>query len=913
MTETMGSALGVAVRRRVRDEDVPGPLRREVRLLGEVLGQVLREDGGEGLYRDVERLRQATITLRSERSPELLRGVVDLVAGFDDDRSLEVARAFTLYFQLINLAEEHQRIRVLAERGRADERVHDSIAAAVADVDAREGRPVLSELLGRLRITPVLTAHPTEARRRALFDGLQRVAAQLERRDDTALTRTAEADVQRRLLEEISILWRTAQLRDQRPTPLDEVRRVLAVFDDTLFRVVPEVYRELDRALGPNDAGSRPPAFPAFLRLGSWVGGDRDGNPTVTAAVTRQSLAIAAQHVLLGLEAATRRIGRALTAATATTPPSPELVALLGRYEAAFPDEARALENRAYDEPHRRVLGLAAERLVATRLDGPERYPDPAAFLDDLDVVQRSLAAAGAPRLAYGELQHLRWQAETFGFHLASLEVRQHSEVHAAVLDELAPGTAGDAAALQRLADDGWPASTPAPGARSEQATEVLETFRAMAEGQRRFGPDACHRYVVSFSRTAADIAAVRALGRLAVGDDGWPGFALHVVPLFETRADLAAAASVLDEVLALPGEQARLDADDRHIEVMLGYSDSSKDAGFLAANLELYETQRALTAWAHAADVRLELFHGRGGALGRGGGPTNRAVRGQAPGSVAGRFKLTEQGEVIFARYRTIPLARRHLEQVANAVVVSSTPAAEQPDVDGYVRFAPTARVLATTSERAYRDLVEGDGFAAFFNQVTPVSEIGQLALGSRPSRRAAGTDLASLRAIPWQFAWTQSRCNLPGWYGLGAGLESVGATPEGLEELRAMYRSWPCFSSLLENAEMSLKKADALIGGLYLDLGGQPELTERIREEFDRTRRMVLAVTGRDRLLGSTVLRRAVELRNPYVDALSFLQVRYLAELRAGIEDEGRAAAVGEIVALTVNGVAAGLQNTG
>lgn len=911
MTETVGAALGVAVRRRVRDEDVPGPLRREVRLLGEVLGQVLREDGGDGLYSDVERLRQGTITLRAERSPEVLDAVVAFVAALPDDRSLEVARAFTLYFQLINLAEEHHRIRVLAERGRTDERVADSIAAAVADVDAREGRPVLSELLARTRISLVLTAHPTEARRRALFDGLQRVAAQLERLDDPALTRTGEADVRRRLLEETSILWRTAQLSDRRPTPLDEVRRVLAVFDDTLFRVVPEVYRELDRALGPADVGARPPAFPAFLRLGTWVGGDRDGNPTVTAAVTRQALAIAAQHVLLGLEAATRRIGRSLSVSTATSPPSAPLSALLDRYTAAFPDEAAALASRAADEPHRRLLGLCAERLAATRRDAAERYPDPVAFVADLEVVQRSLAAAGAPRLAYGELQHLRWQAETFGFHLASLEVRQHAEVHAAVLGELAPaGVAGDAAALQHLADAGWPASTPSPGARSELATEVLETFRAMAEGQRRFGRDACHRYVVSFSRTAADVAAVRALARLAVGDDG---LVLHVVPLFETRADLEAAPRVLDQLLALPGEQARLDADGRHLEVMLGYSDSAKDAGFLAANLELYETQRALTAWARTTGVHLELFHGRGGALGRGGGPTNRAVRGQAPGSVAGRFKLTEQGEVIFVRYRTIPLARRHLEQVTNAVLVSSTPAAEAPDVDGYERFAPTARRMSTASERHYRDLVERDGFAAFFSQVTPVAEIGQLALGSRPSRRSAGTDLASLRAIPWQFAWTQSRCNLPGWYGLGTGLEAVGATAEGLAELQAMYRGWPCFSSLLENAEMSLAKADARIAGLYLDLGGQPEFTALIREEFDRTRRMALAVTGRDRLLGSTVLRRAVELRNPYVDALSFLQVRYLAELRAGIDDGERASAVGEVVALTLNGVAAGLQNTG
>jgi phosphoenolpyruvate carboxylase len=546
-------------------------------------------------------------------------------------------------------------------------------------------------------------------------------------------------------------------------------------------------------------------------------------------------------------------------------------------------------------------------------------YRDAGGLLADLRLVQGSLAAAGAHRVAFGELQHLAWQAETFGFHLASLEVRQHASVHAQALAELAVDAVGDAAALDRLATDGWP-----PGAHRRGgavAAEALATLRAMAAVQRRFGTDACRRYVVSFSHAAADLAAVRALARLAVPD----GLAVDVVPLFESRTGLEGAVAVLDEYVALPGVAGWLEERGRRLEVMLGYSDSAKDAGFLAANVALYRAQRALAAWAARRGVDLTLFHGRGGALGRGGGPAGRAVRGQAPGSVDGRFKVTEQGEVIFARYGNPAIGHRHLEQVTNAVLGASTPGALSTLRAAEERFLPAADRMAAASEAAWRDLVEGDGFAEFFARVTPIRELGLLQLGSRPARRPgggqAGLDLAGLRAIPWVFAWSQNRCNLPGWYGLGTGLATVAAEPGGTQTLRAMHAEWPFFRSLVENAEMSLAKADPLVAEPYLRLGGRPDLVAAIRDEFRRTRALVLEITGAGRLLGHRpVLRRAVDLRNPYVDALSFLQVRFLTELRAGapgprptergVADAGRMA---DLVLLTVNGVAAGLQNTG
>jgi phosphoenolpyruvate carboxylase len=901
---------------------MPAPLRRDVGLLGRLLGRVLEESGGPALLEDVERLRRATIALRGAHDHrEAARAeVVELVAGFDLDRAELVARAFTVYFQLVNLAEEQHRVRTLRERSRDQGPVRESFEAAVQEVRAAAGDAGLAALLDRLEVMPVLTAHPTEARRRAVVDALLRIGGLLARLDDPRLSVAEEADTHRRLLEEITVLWRTEQLRRERPTPLDEVRTVAAVFDATVFRLVPDVYRSLEHALVGDAAGTRQPPFRPYLRWGSWVGGDRDGNPNVTAATTTAAMAVQADHVLRGLEAAARRIGRSLTVSAASTPPTPALLASLAGDEAAFPGPAAAVRRRSPEEPHRRKLLLVAEKLAATRAclvgDAPGiagGYRDAAELRADLRLLQGSLAAAGAGRIAYGELQRLAWQAETFGFHLASLEVRQHAAVHAQVLGELAPEAVGDAAALDRLATDGWPAHPHAPGA---VAAEALATLRAMAELQDRFGTAACRRYVVSFSRSAADLAAVRALARLAVPD----GLLLDVVPLFESRADLEAAPAVLDEYLALPGVAAWLEGRGRRLEVMLGYSDSAKDAGFLAANLALYRAQGALAAWAGARGVDLTLFHGRGGALGRGGGPAGRAVRGQAPGSVAGRFKVTEQGEVIFARYGNPAIGHRHLEQVTNAVLGASTPGALAALRAAEARFLPAAARMAAASEAAWRDLVEGDGFAEFFARVTPIRELGLLQLGSRPARRGGGDlelreasfDLAGLRAIPWVFAWSQNRCNLPGWYGLGTGLATVAGEPGGTATLQAMHREWPFFRSLIENAEMSLAKADPLVAEPYLQLGGRPDLVTAIREEFRRTRALVLQVTGAERLLGHRpVLRRAVDLRNPYVDALSFLQVRFLTELRQAAAGGGGRMA--DLVLLTVNGVAAGLQNTG
>lgn len=804
-------------------------------MLGEVLGKVIAEFGGARLLRDVERLRRLVIRARDVGRFE--RDAERLVGSWRLDRAELVARAFTCYFHLANLAEEHHRARVIRERERRPEPLPESLAATVAELRPKLGRKPFAALMAGLEVHPVFTAHPTEARRRAVVTAIRRIGEQLERLDDPRISRPEEAEARRRLAEEVDGLWRTALMRTHQVTPRDEVRSFTAVFDETLFRMVPEVLRSFEAALGE--------APPPFLRFGSWIGGDRDGNPAVTAAVTRETMEIQSEHAMLALETVANRVGRALTVDAATTPPSRGL--------------ARRLKHSG-TEPHRQFLLDVAGRIHA------RRYRDASELLDDLRVLQSSLAAAGAGRLADGEVQALIWQAETFGFHLAELEVRQHSSVHL-------------------------------------QATqESLKTMEAIADLQSRFGEATCRRYVVSFTRSAADVAAVYDLARRARRTPR-----LDVVPLFESLDDLRRAPAIMDEVLEIPQVKRRLEANGRSIEVMLGYSDSAKEIGPLSATIALHDAQAALTAWAKRRRVRLTLFHGRGGALGRGGGPANRAVRAQAPGSVAGRFKVTEQGEVIFARYGNRAIARRHIEQVSSAVLEASAPSSARDDPAH--EFRKLVEQVDAPSRTAYRALVEASGFEDWFAAISPLEELGRLRIASRPARRARTRRLEDLRAIPWVFAWSQMRLNLPGWYGIGSGLAAASLT-----ELRRAYGRWPLFNAMLDNAEMSLAKTDRRIAERYLALGDRADLAQTVLREYDLTLEMVLAVTGHSRLLEDRrVLSWAIELRNPYVDALSHLQLRALRAMRNPKTSRSDRAKAERVFQLSVNGVAAGLQNTG
>jgi phosphoenolpyruvate carboxylase len=920
------------------------PLALEVRLLGSLLGQVIAEQAGRELLDLVERVRRTTIRLRRGDEPSLRADLVAELAALEPDRAEIVIRAFSLYFRLVNLAEERELVRTArrSERERTGATgAPDASLAAAADWLRRSGASEadVAAAFAGLRITPVLTAHPTEARRRTVLIALRRVDRLLDALADRDISPDEDRDTRRRLRQEITLLWRTADLRATAVSPLDEVRTALAFFDETLFRVVPRLYREADAALDPvtgagrrsdrrrttagegeaTDAGRtgtrRPLAMP-FLRWESWIGGDRDGNPSVTAEISDRTLRIHADHVLRGYEAVAARLSQTIAAATPPDRVARALVTRLGRDAELLPDLDRQLRRRFPDEPYRQRFGFIAERLRRTRahLTGQAaplsgRYADAAELDAELAEVQDALATDGLGRVAWGDVADFRWQVATFGFHLAALEVRQHSAAHRAA--EAALG-------------DGAPDRAAVPGV---SAAEVVDTLRTVAALQARFGPQAAGRYVISFTAEPADVSR---LLRLAAS---WcdPVPILDVVPLFEDAATLEAAGSVLDAILSdEPYRDHLRDRGDQQ-EVMLGYSDSNKESGYLAANWLLHQAQTALASTARAHGIDLTLFHGRGGAIGRGGGPANRAILGLAAGAVEGRLKLTEQGEVIAANYADPGIALRHLEGLAAATLVASSPAHAASLTAAESAGRPILDELAASSLAAYRDLVDGPGFVEFFRLATPIDEIATLRLGSRPAARGRAGEaaaalaapshtrsIADLRAIPWVFAWSQARIELPGWFGLGAAIDAYSTThgETGIAALARLYPRWPFLASLLDNAELALARADLGVGRQYAALAGEAGAGTwaTIETEYARTSAWLGRLTGRDHLLDDQPeLRRRLGLRDPYVDSLSEMQVTLLARLRACDPADPERERLLRLVQLTVNGIAAGLQRTG
>ncbi|HZM72067.1 MAG TPA: phosphoenolpyruvate carboxylase [Candidatus Polarisedimenticolia bacterium] len=885
------------------------PLAREVRLLGALLGQVIVEQAGSELFELVERLRRSAIQGRRGSAPdrEALRSEV---ARIDPEQAEAVVRAFTTYFLLINLAEERHRVRVLARRERrsASRPPPDSLAAHIRRFRGDPSRAArLAEVVSRLRISPVLTAHPTEARRRTLLVALRRLARLVERLDDPRLTPSEDREIRQRLREEIGLLWRTAALRTVAPTPLDEVRTTLVYFDETIYSLLPRLYRSLDLALGGSPLER--PTVPAFVRLGSWVGGDRDGNPGVTASTTEQALRIQADHVMHGHEAVASRLMQTLSVTIPAEATNRQLRQRLARDADELPDTARTLERRFPDEPYRRRFGFIAERLRRTRNGltqsrGPVggHYADPAQLIAELDEIQAALVADGLPRSAWGDVQDFRWQVESFGFHLAEMEVRQHSAIHRAAL-----------AALEAGRDPREVEAAPGVG-----LAEVLESFRVIERLRSSFGAGGAGRVIVSFTSSAADAMDVLRLARAASSaGEADASDAIDVVPLFESADALENAGPILDELLSDPAYRKHLDVRGRYQEVMLGYSDSNKESGFLAANWQLHRAQADLVAAARRHDVELTVFHGRGGAIGRGGGWPERAILGQPEGSVDGRLKLTEQGEVIAARYADPTIARQHLEILTGATLRASV---EGPDPELEAEARPVIEELAEASRDAYRALVFDDpGFGAFFAAVTPIDELSELRLGSRPAARPG---VGALRAIPWVFAWSQARVELPGWYGLGSALERFERRHplRGLDRVAVLYRRWPFLASVLDHAELALARSDLEVARRFASLATGPGDAGRwatIEAEHERTRLLLARVLGRvGSLETAPEIARSLRLRSPYLEALGELEVAGLAGLRAARargENGPQAAALQHLVRLAVSGVAAGLQSTG
>lgn len=906
------------------DTDGRDPASVQVRLLGDLLGGAVASVDGPERLALVERVRTLSVAHRRGGDATELR---TLLRDLTPEDARIVARAFAAWFHLVNLAEDQGEARRLITARRESAASGRPHAGTLLDAlttlrAAGVEEHAVAALLTQLRVRLVLTAHPTESRRRSVLAKLVRSADLLRRLDTDRLAPEDAADLTRQLGEEVTALWLTDETRDRAPTVVDEVRNSIFWFDASIHGIVPRVLRELRAAV----AATYPDLEPLLerpLTFGSWVGGDRDGNPNVTSAVTAAALdehqRMAIRLIRRGIESMHAHLSVALARGV-----SPAIAARADELAVALGD-ADGMEWRYADQPHRRFLALVHRRLGRTseRLArpwaerGPEHggYRDADELLDDLRMLQASLRGAGARELADGRLGDLVVQVEVFGLHLATLDVRLHASTLRATLVELlgrygdlAPGSPPDddalTALLVRELDEPRPL-TPARLDHTSSTSDTIELFRLIRSAHALIGPRAIDTCIVSNTEHVVDVLAPLVLARDAGCADG-----LDVVPLFESATALTGAAQLLDALLAIPAYRAHVARRGDQQTVMVGYSDSNKDSGYLAANWQLQRAQTGLVSVADRHGVRLTIFHGRGGSVGRGGGPANAAIRAQPPETIRGRFSMTEQGEVIASRYRDPVLAHRHLELTLHAVLVNSglLPGGGADD-----RLTEVFDGLAATSRAVYRrEIADVPELRDYLGTATPVEAIGRLNIASRPSRRSRGGGIDDLRAIPWVFAWTQSRANLPGWFGLGAALETWAGEDEGRwQELRALTAAHPLLEATLANAEMVLAKTDLTIHADYARLAAAPvrdALLPSIRDEHARTVRALLRLRGAGKLLeADPELREVLALRDPYLDPLHVIQVALLERLDEGDE------LLEDAFLLATNGIAAGLRNTG
>ncbi|MGQ0560874.1 MAG: phosphoenolpyruvate carboxylase [Gemmatimonadota bacterium] len=893
------------------------PLRRDVRSLGRLLGQVIREQEGQALFDAVEALRHLAIRHREndlgdrigstdDAHTALMREAERIVDGLDMRAAYGLTKAFAIYFELTNLAETaHRKRRRRALQLAPDEPPQPGtmegtlLRLKAAGLDAAA---VLAQLR-RVRVVPVFTAHPTEVSRRTVLFARRRIAEALERLDTVPLTDAAAAAQEERIAAEITALWQTDEVRRRRPSVLDEVRMGLDYYVDVLIDTIPELYTELAaafrRAYG---AAVEPASLLCVVRFGSWIGGDRDGNPYVTPDATRAALRLARTTILDYYVRALESLVVRLAASTDQVPASPALEARLSEYAATMPSLDPSPETRASTELYRRFLGYVGRRLRAARdaPGSPHAYPDAASFADDLRRIRDSLADNRGARIATLHVDPLLRQVETYGFHLHTLDIREHARVHARARDELlaAPGD-----------------MLPAPP--SDDARRLLDTIRTIADLKRTYPAEAIRSYVISGARGIDHVLTlVRLLeaGGVRVAEDGNdPG--VMPVPLFESIEDLRNAPAVCRDLWTRADYARLLDSWQRRQKVMLGYSDSNKDGGMLTGTWELYKAHRALHDVARECGVTLTLFHGRGGTVGRGGGPTHRAITAQPPGAFSGEIEITEQGEVLNWKYADAVLAERNLSLMV-AASLDALVGLGRPGAAQLARWEAALDQLSADAFACYREHVaDNPDIVPYFLQATPVLELEHARIGSRPARRRDGRGLEDLRAIPWVFGWMQSRHVLPAWFGVGYACERFAA--RGADEralLREMMERFPFFDDLIRNVEIGMAKADFPIAARYAELVDDAVLRARVfsllSDEFERTRRVVLDVTGQHQLLEQNqVLARSIRLRNPYVDPMSLIQVSLLRRKRAGEESEE----LNYALAATINGIAAGLRNTG
>ena len=909
------------------DEAKEELLREDRRLLGRLLGDAIREQVGEEMLERIERIRQTAVAFRRAESGarEAKATLEAQLNALNIEQTLHVVRAFSFFSHLLNIAEDTQQNRRRHAHAEAGSPPRPGSLACALDRLRAEGigGEELVAWFARARVSPVLTAHPTEVQRQSILDCEREIARLL------ALPQDAARDAQ--LRREVLRLWLTSILRLTRLEVSDEINNGLAYFRMTFLAELPRLYEELEAGLKERFGLAATPWLAPFLTVGTWIGGDRDGNPNVNAHTLALALAQQAQLALAHYLEEVNRLGKELSISTRIK----QLPAALAALAEGSGDDSPYRR----DEPYRRALTGIYARLAASSealagfrpVPAPSvrraPYASPEELAADLDAVAQALAEQGAARLAEGRLARLRRQLSVFGFHLAPIDLRQSSDEHEAVVAELLARAEVEAhyAALDEerrvllLARElAGPRPLRSPHLEySQRVGRELAVLAAAAEGHKRFGARAVPRYVISHCESLSDLLEVgvllREAGLLRPGTR--PELDMDIVPLFESIADLEKSGAIIQRALKLPLYRAWVDARGGEQEVMLGYSDSNKDGGYLASNWSLYEAATGLVRVCHAHGVRLRLFHGRGGTVGRGGGPSYEAILAQPPGSVDGALRLTEQGEVIASKYADPESGRRNLETLAAATLEASLGARTRSDAERE-HYAKVVEQLAAIAFRAYRALVKDTPrFLEYFRASTPIAEIADLNIGSRPAARRHSARLEDLRAIPWVFSWTQCRLMLPGWYGFGAAVEQWLAQPGAqLEELRAMHAHWPFFRSVLSNLDMVLAKTDLAIASRYAELVPDEALRKRvfgdISAEWHRTRRALAAITGHDELLADNpTLARSIRNRFPYLDPLNHLQVELLRRYRAGDTDERTKRAIH----LTINGVAAGLRNSG
>jgi phosphoenolpyruvate carboxylase len=925
-----------------RSKDTERPLVEDIRLLGRILGDVIREQEGVDAYELIEQIRKLSVAFRRDADHEADKALKKLLKGLTGDQAVSVIRAFTYFSHLANLAEDRHHIRRRAIHERAGDTQEGSLEVALSRLRWAGIAPkAITQMLSTSYVSPVLTAHPTEVQRKSILDAERGIALLLTARDDIRARAGAKdvlvprdlASNEMQMRARVMQLWQTRLLRFSKLTVADEIENALSYYEATFLREIPKLYAELEDLLGHS-------RIAPFLRMGQWIGGDRDGNPNVSAQTLEYALRRQAEVALRYYLTEVHYLGGELSLSAMLVDFTPAMKSLA----ASSPDTS---EHRQ-DEPYRRALTGMYARLAATLKDlaGGEAARHAVApqnpyllaedFLADLRTIEASLLANHGAALAAQRLRPLIRAVEVFGFHLATVDLRQSSDKHEEVVAELLAAARVEPryaslseeekqAVLLRLLNDARPLRV-MDAKYSDHARGELAIFEAAKVMRRRYGAQAIRHYIISHTETVSDLLEVlllqKEVGLMHGTLDGEGRNDLIVVPLFETIEDLRNAAPIMRGFYAVPGVAKLVKRSGAEQDIMLGYSDSNKDGGIFTSNWELYRAEIALVdlfdELANSHNIQLRMFHGRGGTVGRGGGPSYQAILAQPPGTVRGQIRLTEQGEVIGSKYANPEIGRRNLETLVAATLEATL---LQPTKPATKAFLQAATQLSEASMAAYRNLVyETPGFTDYFFGATPIREIAELNIGSRPASRKASQRIEDLRAIPWGFSWGQCRLTLPGWYGFGSAIAAfLDGTPgqsrkDGLALLQKMYRQWPFFRTLLSNMDMVLAKSDLALASRYAELVGDARLRKKvfgaIEAEWHRTAEALALITGeKHRLAGNASLQRSIRHRFPYIDPLHHLQVELVRRYREGKSDDR----VQRGIHISINGIAAGLRNTG